>query len=526
MKKQLLKKTFSLLPLLIACGLSAGAQNLLTQDPSFEEGSGPGLNYQWYTGGAGTKGTTTRETATPQAGLANAKAVTTVAGNYYDFGISNFQKLNETTSPVLEAGKTYTISFYYKNSGGHSFRVGLQDNSGAPPYDFFKEFTGEASTWTLGTFEFTANAALVANTNDVRLKFEFGKDLGTTEIDNVKLVSATPPPPSANLVLNPSFEQGSGSSFTNWTAYGNPAVTAANAAPEDGLRYVRADVTTGGTGNAYDVQFLSDDFAVVPGHAYAISFWYKSNKTIRVLTQSTNTYNAIADIPASATPTVWVKFEQTWTYPADKTDLQMSLKFHLNLDNGFAEIDNVSVKDLSQLPVTLSSFTAKTTPTSVRVNWISSSEKNADFYQLLKSEDGRNFRPLFKIGAKNEAANYLFTDNEPAKGINYYQLLQYDKDGKMKDFGVRAVNFSLNLTDELSIYPNPVTNQFSFSLGAYVGNFTVTVSELSGRNILVKNVNTQGAACKVQLPAGLASGVYTLNVTGEGLNKTKKFLVK
>lgn len=509
---------------------AVNAQNLLNQDPDFEEtGTDNALNWRWYTGAYNsTTGTTTRETSSAQNGSAYAKAVTTAINatpQYYYFGMSNYQTLNT----ALEAGKTYVISFYYQNTAGHSFQVGVQDNNGNAPYDFFKTINTEATSWTLGTYEFTATADLIASTNDVRLKFQFGKDLGTTLIDNITLTAKEPPVPSANIVLNPSFEtdNGGGGLFKNWFAQAETGstITAPTTSPQDGSRYFRADVTTAGSG-AWNVQAFTDNFAVVPGHNYLVSFWYKSDKSIRLVMQGSTYYNQ-TDIPASSTPGTWVKYEKILNYASTETDIAMSLKFHLNVDNGFVEIDNVSVNDLSVLPVTLTSYTAKPTLSDVVLSWSTSSENNSDYYQVLRAGDDKVFAPITTQPAMNKAATYSFKDKAPLKGNNYYQLLQYDKDGRVNDLGTQVAFFNLNTDNEISIYPNPASDWVNIDLGNYSGKTAeITISDLSGRVVLSKTISRQGGIDGIRLPTGLTPGIYTLTVKGDGLNKSSRLLIK
>ena len=137
-----LRRKFLVIVALILGTSYLNAQNLLTEDPNLEAGTGNSFDYRWFTN-ASTN--ITRETASPapQSGASYAKIVTTTAtpGQYFNLGMSNFQTLNS----VLVAGNTYRLSFYYQNSAGHTFRAILQDNTGKPPYDFFQTISTTAT---------------------------------------------------------------------------------------------------------------------------------------------------------------------------------------------------------------------------------------------------------------------------------------------------------------------------------------------------------------------------------------------
>ena len=123
-------------------------------------------------------------------------------------------------------------------------------------------------------------------------------------------------------------------------------------------------------------------------------------------------------------------------------------------------ISNVSVTYPSSvdptLPVSLTSFTGKVLSNGVELNWITASEQNNDYFELLRASDGKNYTSLGKItgkGNSNEMSKYAFTDRNPNVGYNYYQLKQVDKDGTAHQIEETvALKYSLNQQDDFKVF--------------------------------------------------------------------------
>ncbi|MDQ8006137.1 MAG: carbohydrate binding domain-containing protein [Pedobacter sp.] len=528
MKKQLLKKGMKMLFLTMALAGNAIAQNLLNVNPGFEDGSGSGPNISlggvWYrtidgsTTGAANQIYRKDNSPAAQQGSAYLEAITPSGATYnasYKLQAVNNQSLNG----VLTVGNTYKLSFYYQNSAGHSFKVGLQDNAGKAPYSFFTTVNTEATGWTLHEYSFTVTSDLIAAGNDVRVMLQFGADAGTTRIDNVQLINTTPVASGSNVLLNHSFESGA---FSGWTNYGSTAVTEATTGSQDGSKHVK--VTVAGTGgNAWDIQFLTaTHFSVVPGHQYRVSFWYKADKTFNFMLQNAKTVSLTVNAPVA----VWTKYEATMTVPIDE-NTSTSLKFHFNTGAGTVELDNMSVVDLTALPVTLSSFSAKANANSIAVNWKTETETDASHFELLRAGEDGNFKYLTKVSAKNTASTYNFSDAKPLKGINYYKLLQYDIDGKVNEIKeIASAKFDFNST-ELALYPNPATGNFSFNLDSYAGKtISVQLTDLTGKTLKTETLNAVNGINTVSLPQALSAGLHFVKISGQNLYKTSKLMIK
>lgn len=117
------------------------------------------------------------------------------------------------------------------------------------------------------------------------------------------------------------------------------------------------------------------------------------------------------------------------------------------------------------LPVTLNSFHATPLPeNAVKLDWVTESERNNDFFAIEHSVDGDEWNQIGEVkGAGNSTVqnSYTWTDNTPTTGLSYYRLQQTDFDGVTTYLDPVSVYRETIRSGELLIYPNPVIDQFT-----------------------------------------------------------------
>jgi hypothetical protein len=75
----------------------------------------------------------------------------------------------------------------------------------------------------------------------------------------------------------------------------------------------------------------------------------------------------------------------------------------------------------------------------------------------------------------------------------------------------------------ISISPNPATNNVTLIVGGNKKQLTVDLVSPNGQQL--KRVEMNGETLKINLPK-LASGVYYLKITGEGVSETRKLVIQ
>lgn len=176
------------------------------------------------------------------------------------------------------------------------------------------------------------------------------------------------------------------------------------------------------------------------------------------------------------------------------------------------------------LPVELTKFTAYLNQATILLEWETAMELNNDFFTVEKSTDGRNFSSIGKLDgaeASIERRQYMFIDNKPSEGRNYYRLKQTDKDGKFEYFEVVVVEY--HNTGEVTIFPNPVNDLIKLNLTGNLTNQTADIavfSMSSGKQVSAVSVDVTDYELSIDV-ADLPSGMYTVlvNIGSQVFNK-------
>jgi hypothetical protein len=255
-------------------------------------------------------------------------------------------------------------------------------------------------------------------------------------------------------------------------------------------------------------------FAVTTGRTYKVTFNWRIQTTAgpsggvntdgniftarAIETSSDGTVNG-ATIN-STTTTSGTNIAGTFNFKVTSATPKIKLQFSKN--GGIAYLDDVTLEDLGVLPITLSSFTGEAKDFGTKLTWTTASEVNNQYFELLRAGDDKNFASIGRInGAFNssESKTYSFSDFNPIKGNNYYQLKQVDLDGKSETFGPVAVKFGLaqESFNVLSTSASSVMVNISSSVAkraeiSYIG--------LDGRVLYKKHISLNSGLNTVSIP--------------------------
>jgi hypothetical protein len=149
----------------------------------------------------------------------------------------------------------------------------------------------------------------------------------------------------------------------------------------------------------------------------------------------------------------------------DATNMQGNFT-SVNLPSGYAlsVVNNKLILSSSALPVELVSFDVVAKKEDAYITWLTSSEVNNDHFELIRSSDGRDFYSIAMIKGKGNSMNpqaYDFIDQNPLLGTSYYQLIQYDFDGKSAKSEIKSVR--IKKMSEIKIYPTVINDFFNLS---------------------------------------------------------------
>ena len=287
--------------------------------------------------------------------------------------------------------------------------------------------------------------------------------------------------------------------WTPSTGLSNPAAPSPYASPTTTQAY-QLTISYGGCSSTSQTTVTVNPSVGVVSNVFG-------NNTIIAGTAETYSITPIANVSyqwaytESVTAPLWINIANsnsptiTFTWPQTTTDGAV----RATVSNGYncgTQIINFFIITNGALPVELVSFDGNCEEGTVTLNWITSSEHNSDYFSILKSKNGLDWSHLANVessGNSTQLIYYSTVDNERYNGNQYYKLLQFDTDGKSKEYGPINVNCQINNTVYFSIFPNPNSGQFQILLNNknLVGECSIIIKDTKGAEILNKKVNVK-----------------------------------
>lgn len=191
--------------------------------------------------------------------------------------------------------------------------------------------------------------------------------------------------------------------------------------------------------------------------------------------------------------------------------------------------NNTITKTSNPLPVVFSSFKTECGLGETRVIWSTSSETNANYFEVQRSENAVHWSAVGKIdasGDRNTLKNYDFRDKISTVGNAYYRIAEFDRDGSVQLTRVIASNCSNKSFETLTVAPNPVKSTLILK-GSSVGSQVLHASIFDSRGIklIEGNLVRLGTGENFEMNvAGLNAGLYVVKIENEGALPTLKFL--
>ncbi len=185
------------------------------------------------------------------------------------------------------------------------------------------------------------------------------------------------------------------------------------------------------------------------------------------------------------------------------------------------------------LPVNLLFFDADLKGNDVLLTWTTSSEQNADKFNVQRSIDGDNFETIGSVkaaGNSNIRKNYNFTDANINQNMGriYYRIQSVDLDGRSKVWDIRTVKLRADVYT-LNIVPNPAQDVVRISVAALVSaNTQLNIYNIMGQSVYSQNftpaANTPNNF-EVDLSA-YSKGIYQVVVRSGSNIASQKLIVK
>jgi hypothetical protein len=182
------------------------------------------------------------------------------------------------------------------------------------------------------------------------------------------------------------------------------------------------------------------------------------------------------------------------------------------------------------LPVDFLSLDSENVDNTSLLQWSTASELNNDVFIIEHSLDGVSFKVLDFVegnGNVNYTIDYEYKHSTPAKGTNYYRLLQRDYDGTTYELAITKVNHDLLKAQDFKIYPNPLNKGEVLNLDNPFREGQLTVDVYNTQSQLVyKNVKFDSTD-KIRIEdLQLKHGIYHVVITSELESYSERLIVQ
>ncbi|MGN6439231.1 MAG: T9SS type A sorting domain-containing protein [Agriterribacter sp.] len=175
--------------------------------------------------------------------------------------------------------------------------------------------------------------------------------------------------------------------------------------------------------------------------------------------------------------------------------------FYSNSDSGPANnggssdgsaLSTISLTSSVTLPVKLESFNVHSHNCAVNTSWAVTSNSNALYYELEKSENGVDFKKVDVVNATAQEglmANYSYTDETASGRRLYYRLKLEGKDGTFSYSDVESVLLNCAGAASVFIYPTLTEGQINIRLGQGYQKSEIRIINSLGQQLLSDESN-------------------------------------
>src|SRR5690606_18728758 len=178
------------------------------------------------------------------------------------------------------------------------------------------------------------------------------------------------------------------------------------------------------------------------------------------------------------------------------------------------------------LPVTWHYFNGYYADGKSYLEWRTASEINNSGFEVQRSNDGVNFTTIGWVegnGSTTVEHQYLFTDENPEKGWNYYRLKQIDYDEQFEYS--RLIPVFVDDLPQVEVYPNPLRDHIFLSRINTEVPPEVTLTNVLGQRSWILTQDPMQPA-RFNLPVRLEPGVYSARIRVGDATYTRKVIIE
>ena len=202
----------------------------------------------------------------------------------------------------------------------------------------------------------------------------------------------------------------------------------------------------------------------------------------------------------------------------------------INADAASKAADRFTIvsKTFALLPVSFTKITAAAKEHAIQVNWGIANEGNTRYYDIQKSTNGSSFSKIGEVNATG-SKDYIFTDDKPLKGINYYRIKSVSVSGATFYTNIANATFGIGDKSLVAVYPNPVSgNRCTIELqNKPAGKYALTLTNSGGQTVFTTTLSVMesNSVQPLLLPKNITKGTYQLQVEGAGKKEIIKLII-
>ena len=188
--------------------------------------------------------------------------------------------------------------------------------------------------------------------------------------------------------------------------------------------------------------------------------------------------------------------------------------------------------DLNPLPVELQSFNGLCNNGAVKLNWVTASETNNNYFVIERTKNFVTWEVVTMVNTQNGNSNqnqsYSY-DDHTGNGTYYYRISQVDMSGDVHVYLPITVNCETNAGESeiVSVYQNGDGQVTLILFTADDMDYTLGLYDLQGRKILAQQGKSVGGNTTIVMDANvLRDAYYLVNIQVGDKNLAKKVFVK
>lgn len=185
----------------------------------------------------------------------------------------------------------------------------------------------------------------------------------------------------------------------------------------------------------------------------------------------------------------------------------------------------------SPLPIKLVNLNAHCNPDNVELKWVTGSETNNDFFSILRSPDGINFKEIGTVnGAGNSSStiNYIWQDDNPLFGNAYYRLRQTDYNGAYTLSKIISIDCDNDIARIKILNAELRNGIINIRLTTNIdGLHLIKLFDNNGRILFTRSLNLNKGTQLLHFTSDLRnSGLYIINVINRHDYDSRKIFSK